>query len=295
MTHTTTHRWKPQPRQPRMRLSGALLCAFFALALPWAGLSAAAQTGSGGSDIEGVHSIEVLPGWKTPEGRRLTGLRIRLKPGWKTYWRAPGDAGIPPQFDWTGSRNIKAVKIHWPRPEVAVSGGMRSIVYSNEVVLPLEFTPESPDRPIIMKARVGLGVCRDICIPVSVAFEVDLSPTDTRPDPAIRKALAERPVAAQQAGVRRVICEVAPIRDGLKVTTRIHMPAIGQEEIAVIEAPDPSIWVSEAQTRREGQTLIASAEMVPPSNAPFALDRSGVRITVLGDGTAVDIQGCTGS
>ncbi len=245
--------------------------------------------------IEGVRTIEILPGWKETDGDRMAALRIRLEPGWKTYWRAPGDAGIPPSFDWEGSQNIRGVKIHWPRPTVARSGGMRSVVYEGDVVLPIEITPEDPGKPITLKAKAELGLCKDICIPASVTFNMEISPSASTPEPMIEKALAAQPVSADAAGVRGVSCSAEPISDGLRVTARISMPSAGGEEIAVMEAPDPSIWVSEGETRREGDTLIATVEMVPPENAPFELDRSGVRITVLGKEKAVDIRGCEGS
>ena len=45
------------------------------------------------------------------------GVEIRLKSGWHTYWRYPGDAGVPPRFDFTGSQNVKAVDVLWPAPQ----------------------------------------------------------------------------------------------------------------------------------------------------------------------------------
>ncbi|MGB3147735.1 MAG: protein-disulfide reductase DsbD domain-containing protein, partial [Paracoccaceae bacterium] len=69
-------------------------------------------------------------GWQTPQGTYMTALQLTMAPGWKTYWRAPGDAGIPPEFTWKGSDNIGAVAFHWPRPEVVVVGGYRTIAYS---------------------------------------------------------------------------------------------------------------------------------------------------------------------
>jgi hypothetical protein len=69
---------------------------------------------------------------------------------------------------------------------------------------------------------------------------------------------------------------------------------LGTDEAAVIETADPSIWVSEAVSRREGDVLHATAEMVPPNGRPFAVDRSGIRITVLSGERGVDIRGCAG-
>ncbi|MFY8145805.1 MAG: protein-disulfide reductase DsbD domain-containing protein, partial [Rhodobacter sp.] len=59
-------------------------------------------------------SAEVLPGWRTEQGTHMAALRLTLAPGWKTYWRSPGDAGIPPLFNWSGSQNLSGVRVHWP-------------------------------------------------------------------------------------------------------------------------------------------------------------------------------------
>ena len=67
------------------------------------------------------------------------------------------------------------------------------------------------------------------------------------------------------------------------------------DEIAIVELPDQSIWVSEARTRRQGRSLTAVADIVPPKGKPFVLDRSQLRFTVLGAGRGVDILGCRGS
>lgn len=89
-----------------------------------------------------------------------------------------------------------------------------------------------------------------------------------------------------------VTCTLRPIDDGLAITTRMTIPPQGRTETVVIEPADAAIWVSEARTIRQGNTLTATADMVGPTNAPFALDRSGLTITVLGDGRSVETRGC---
>jgi DsbC/DsbD-like thiol-disulfide interchange protein len=129
-------------------------------------LAAPAQTFA--ESAEGAAEVSVLPGWRTERGTHMAALRIELRPGWKTYWRAPGDAGIPPRFGWSGSRNIASVAFHWPRPEVYVINGMRSIGYHDQLILPMEFTPKQPGQPMHVEAEVEIGVCHDICVPVKV-------------------------------------------------------------------------------------------------------------------------------
>ena len=95
-----------------------------------------------------------------------------------------------------------------------------------------------------------------------------------------------------EAGVGRVVCDISPIDDGLAVSARMELPRFGESEVTVLELPDRSIWISEAETRRDGAAIEAAVDMVPPGGAPFAFDRSELRITVFADGRAVDIRGC---
>jgi DsbC/DsbD-like thiol-disulfide interchange protein len=224
-----------------------------ALALCLAGLPVSAEV------PENIVSADILGGWREPSGHHVAALRVRLAPGWKTYWRAPGEAGIPPAFDWSGSRNVAAVTPHFPVPHVFWQNGMRSVGYGGEVILPLVVAPLAAGEPMRLSGRIEMGVCEDICIPVSFDLTGDL-PLEGAADPAIAAAMAARPV--------------------------------GGEEAAVVELADASIWISEAESRREGGVLRATAEMVPPNGRPFAVDRSEIRITVLSDGKGVDIRGC---
>lgn len=254
-------------------------------------LSAPAPAEGFGGLAEVPAEISVLPGWRTAEGTHMAALRVRLEPGWKTYWRSPGDGGIPPRLRWDGSRNLASVRFHWPRPRVYEIGGMRSIGYYEELVLPMELRPARPGEPIVLRADIELGVCRDVCVPMFAEIAADLPASGGR-DARIEAALANRPATASEAGVRDVSCEVEPTADGLRLTARIDMPSLGPEEVAVFELPDETIWISESTGGRDGRALVAASDMVPPSGAPFLLDRSSVRITVISPGRAVEMTGC---
>jgi len=90
---------------------------------------------------ESFVSARMLPGERTGPGERLAGLRLSLKPGWKTYWRSPGEAGVPPDFDWSGSLNVKSVEVLWPRPRPFESFGLETLGYAERVVFPLRLEP----------------------------------------------------------------------------------------------------------------------------------------------------------
>jgi DsbC/DsbD-like thiol-disulfide interchange protein len=265
----------------KTRLAALAVCFAALTALP-----ALAQ--SWGADVV---QVDVLDGGTAADGTHRAAIRFTLAEGWKTYWRAPGDAGIPPLFSWTGSRNVAATQMIWPTPQVFDQNGMRSIGYKNQLVLPIAVTPREPGQPLRLKGKVELGVCEEVCIPATVRFDQMLDPAAPR-HPAIIAALSDRPLSAEEAGVTAAYCVIAPSDHGLRVEAHIRMPHAGGTEYIVMESGNPLIWVSESDTRRSGDTLIAVAEMIHASAAGFALDRSALRFTVLGSDHAVDVQGC---
>jgi DsbC/DsbD-like thiol-disulfide interchange protein len=247
----------------------------------------------GGFSISDVAEVTVLPGWRMANGNHIAAIRIDLAPGWKTYWRSPGEIGIPPRFSWTGSRNLDSVQIHWPTPNISYTNGFRSIGYSGVTVVPIELTPKGDGQgTIALRGEIEIGVCQEICVPMVVMIRADLAQSGT-PDATIQASLAKRPATAAEAGVRSVTCSVEPISDGLRVTALIDLADMGGEEFAIFELPDKSIWIGQSQTSRRGRILSAIVEFVPANGAPFLLNRSKVRITVLGQRGAVDIHGCS--
>lgn len=240
---------------------------------------------------EDVLLAEVRPGWKTENGTQMAALDLTLAPGWKTYWRSPGDAGIPPTFDWSGSENVKSVRLHWPAPQVFLTNGMQTIGYKERLVLPVEITPEDPKLPIRLKVRMELGICFEICLPAAIDLASDLA-TPGAPDASIQAALDRRATTAQEAGVTGITCQVDPIADGLRLTARVDLPDPGLAEVVAFETGDQEVWVAAAVTERQGGKLVAMTELVPPNAAPFALDRSNVIMTILAAGGAIEVRGC---
>lgn len=235
------------------------------------------------------------PGWQTTSGTHMAALHLQLAPSWKTYWRAPGDAGIPPQFDWTGSENVASVRFHWPAPDVFRTNGMQTVGYHDELVLPFEVTAKDPRKPVRLVASVDLGVCKDICVPTTLLLGTALT-VPGQADTTINAALRARPATGAEAGLTRIACVVEPIGDGMRITAQMDLPQQGRQEVVVFESGIPDVWVSESQVTRDGGRLTAVADMVPPSGRPFALNRSAVVVTVIGgDGRAVEVRGCPAS
>ncbi len=264
--------------------------AFCALAAtsPWLAATTAAA-----NPYDTKVQASVLTGWKTANGDHITALKLQLEPGWKTYWRSPGDAGIPPEFDWRGSTNLQGVALHWPTPHVFTQNGMRSVGYKREIVLPLTVRPQDRGQPVTLHGTLQIGICEEICVPVTLDISAMLNGSATPKNPAITAALRDQPMTARKAGVQNATCRITPGANGLHIRAAVTMPTTGGPEHAVMETADPQVWVSEPTTRRDGNTLWIEADLEHVSGQPFALERAGLRMTVLGTQRAVDIQGCT--
>ena len=102
------------------------------------------------------------------EGREeiLLGVQVQLKKGWKTYWRSPGDSGLPPVFSWQEGSNIQAVAVEWPRPFAFDSFGIQSWGYKSEVIFPVRVTLEKAGQPVQANLQFSYGVCEQVCVPL---------------------------------------------------------------------------------------------------------------------------------
>jgi DsbC/DsbD-like thiol-disulfide interchange protein len=128
----------------------------------------------------------------------LGGIAFQLQPGWKTYWRTPGDSGVPPRFDFSKSENIEAVTVLWPAPMKFDDGaGGHSLGYKNQIVLPLRIVPKNTDRPVTLRADINYAVCEKICIPVEAKAELAFASVASTEDNALFAALDTVPKPAQ--------------------------------------------------------------------------------------------------
>ncbi|WP_418594623.1 protein-disulfide reductase DsbD domain-containing protein [Ponticoccus sp. (in: a-proteobacteria)] len=266
------------------------LLTLFAMLLSLAAMTAPARAES----YDNVVQAELRPGWRLPNGDHMAALHLRLAPGWKTYWRSPGEAGIPPEFQWRGTRNTRAITPQWPAPVVFWQSGMRSIGYKGELVLPLRVSLKDARGDARLSGVVDIGICKDVCMPHRVRVSVDLPAKATRPDPVIAAALANLPFPGAEAGVRGVSCRIAPAKKGVGLEVAIDMPRGTGREETVIETPDPALWVADPDTGWSGGRLVARTTVRHASGGAIALDRSALRITVLGGSMPVEIKGCTG-
>jgi DsbC/DsbD-like thiol-disulfide interchange protein len=152
------------------------------LASPWVDLNKArVRLVAGAAAAKGANSY-------------LGGVEVTLAEGWKTYWRNPGDAGVPPIFDWMGSSNVEAIKVLYPAPSRLREAAAETIGYTQAVLFPIEVTPRDAKKPVELKLLLEFGICREICIPAQATMNLEI--------PA--KALAGETPSAILAALARV-------------------------------------------------------------------------------------------
>src|ERR1700736_6030036 len=127
----------------------------------------------------------------------LGGIAFQLESGWKTYWRTPGDSGVPPRFDFTKSDNIEAVTILWPAPTRFPDGaGGDSLGYQKHIVLPLGIAAKKHEKPVTLRAAINYAVCEKLCIPVEANAELAFTSVASTEDGNLSEALNSVPKPA---------------------------------------------------------------------------------------------------
>jgi DsbC/DsbD-like thiol-disulfide interchange protein len=148
---------------------------------------------------------------------RVSGVQLRMDPGWKTYWRNPGDSGVPPEFDWTGSKNLKSAEVLYPAPRRFDDAGGIAVGYGDDVLFPVKLTPEREGEPIELKVAFSYGLCKDLCIPNEVKLSLDFPAEGEKGEALLlEEALAQVPKPAhagllpEVAGVEAKLDSDAP-------------------------------------------------------------------------------------
>lgn len=231
-----------------MRAAPAGLCVFPAVVLAGA-LAAQAQAvsvdlASPWVELDNAR-VRLLAG--PPAGKStkayLAGVEVVLGDGWKTYWRMPGDAGVPPNFDWAGSTNVASVEVRYPAPSRLQEPGAQTIGYKNSVLFPVEVLPKDASQPVGLALTMEFGVCRDICIPAEAKFSLALRPAamSGSPSPAVLAALQQVPrrSADRRPGDPELASATASLEGAapqLAIEARFPRGSAGAD--LFIEAPD---------------------------------------------------------
>jgi DsbC/DsbD-like thiol-disulfide interchange protein len=232
-----------------MSMPRTAICALLVVVLPVVGVAqgqAVAPLNAASPWLE-LHAarVRLLAGPPAVKSAKsyLAGMEVTLAEGWKTYWRTPGDAGVPPLFDWTGSTNAAAIKVLYPAPHRMQEPGAQTIGYSSAVIFPVEVTPSDPSKPVDLKLTAEFGICREICVPAEAKLSLALSPSqlDGQPLPALVAALelVPRPQQSRRATdpeMRRITASLDGSPPRLSIEARF--PAGSRGADVFVEATD---------------------------------------------------------
>jgi DsbC/DsbD-like thiol-disulfide interchange protein len=181
-------------------------------------------------------AIRLIAGANTSGAARLrAGIEITLQPGWKTYWRYPGDSGVPPRFDFSGSKNVARAQVLYPAPHLFADEAGNSLGYKDSVVFPVLVSPALPGKPVHLRLKLDYAVCEKLCIPAEGRAELTLAGGDSAHDAALTAAEARvpQPVTPAAAGL-----SVRRVNDGLKPLIAVDLAAGADKPVAIfVEGP----------------------------------------------------------
>ncbi|MGX1349473.1 DsbC/DsbD-like thiol-disulfide interchange protein [Bradyrhizobium elkanii] len=209
----------------------------------------------------------------------LGGIAFQLQDGWKTYWRTPGDSGVPPRFDFSRSDNVEAVTVMWPAPRQFDDGaGGTSLGYKHQVVLPLRIVAKNPDKPLVLRADINYAVCEKLCVPVEAKAELAFASVASTEDAALSEALNAVPKPAN-------------IGDPIPFSIR-DVKRDGKNNVLVdVSAPesrDLSLFV-EGPTPDWALPVPKPVEHAPPGVKRFSFELDGLPPGAKADGAALKL------
>ena len=163
------------------------------------------------------------------------GVEIKLQPGWKTYWRYPGDSGVPPRFEFSGSDNLKYAKVLYPAPHLFHDETGNSLGYKESVIFPVQVIARDPGKPVHLRLRLDYAVCEKLCIPAEGRAELTLGEGGSSRDASLIVAEARVPIPATAAEIGLIAHRV---NSGLKPLVFVDLAAPSDKPLAIfVEGP----------------------------------------------------------
>ena len=257
-----------------------------ACALTWAAPAIGADASDWAMDIR---SAVRLIGASAPETvtQYSAAVEIRMDPGWHTYWRYPGDSGVPPKFDFSNSENVGDVRVLYPAPHGFTDEAGIFIGYRDHVIFPVRVTPRDPKKPVKLKLDLFYAVCDKLCVPAAGKADLALAPGQASSfDEQIARAVAEVP---KQVSAKDADLTVKRLSDGPKPMVAIDVTNTDVREIFV-EGPNAD-WAlpipKPVQGARTGHRQFSFAlDGLPPGvdrTAPLDLT-----LTIIGRDRAIE-------
>jgi DsbC/DsbD-like thiol-disulfide interchange protein len=279
-----------------MRAAPGLAATLFASSLTIAALATEAFTATAWAQDaspwqrEGHSAVRLLAGSRSGSVL-LGGIAFQLQRGWKTYWRTPGDSGVPPRFDFSKSENIEAVTVLWPAPTKFDDGaGGHSLGYQNQTVLPLRIVAKNVDKPVTLRADINYAVCEKLCIPVEANAELTFASVASTEDGALSAALDTVPKPANVGDPNPLTIRDVK-RDGKSAVIVDVATSDAKEVNLFVEGPTPDWSLPVPKLLEHGPPGIRrfafALDGVPPGANP---DGAALKLTLVGGDRAYEFN-----
>ena len=217
------------------------------------------------------------------------GVRVALGSGWKTYWKSPGEAGLPPEFDWAQSSNLKGAEIQWPAPRRMTILGVETIGYTHEVVFPVRIQINDPQRETRLRLKLTVYACSTICVREDRDLTAIIFPGSD--DPAAQSAIdgwrGKVPQSTSNVLTVTSLERIASDPPHLRINVASTSPL---EDIDVFVESDPAVYADRPQIET-GANGGASLTVAFPSQSAAAIRAQSLSATVVaGDNSVVAVS-----
>jgi DsbC/DsbD-like thiol-disulfide interchange protein len=237
-------------------------------------------------DRDARAGLRLVAGNPASDGAMRAGVELNLAPGWKTYWRYPGDSGVPPRFDFGNSENVKSIAIQWPAPHRFSDEGGFTIGYKQGVIFPLRVVPQDKTKPVVLRLKLDYAVCEKLCVPAEGKAELPLTGAPSSLDAAL---------AAAEAAVPKPTA----LHDGKEVAIRsIRRDTSSKPEKVIVDvAAPPNAKVdlfAEGPTESWALPLPMQVPGAPAGQQRFAFALDGLPTGAKAEGSEITLTATAG-
>jgi DsbC/DsbD-like thiol-disulfide interchange protein len=209
------------------------------------------------------------------DGSVLAGIEIDMPASFKTYWKTPGETGLPTVLDFSASTGLAGHRVLWPYPVIDKSQGYLDYVYPGSTVLPVALMLDGD--AAMLDVTATLGICSDICAPASARFALPLSLA--APDPGqsirLRQAAALAPLAWTSGP--EPVGDIALAEDGKSLTLRVTDTGIDAASLIAATDDPADVFGTPQKSPEPGIFLLP----LLGSNGIKGLEGKPVQITFL--------------
>ena len=242
----------------------------------------------------GLVSAKITDGWIEKDQKLIFGLKIDLNKNWKTYWRLPGNAGLKPLFTFDKSENVFAAKIMWPSPIIFGEDNLWSIGYKDNVLLPIEITPIDTSKPIKLEIQADIGLCEDVCIPVTLNVSYFATPGQNQENYEILGAILSEPIKSDDIGFQPPQCIIKNGELIMEFNEKNVKTGIENIELFVIEVGSSVFYVNSQKAYVFDDRITVSTKNSVETELPGVISRERIKTTIIGSNQSLEFVGCSG-